>query len=195
MDKQDQKAFIPTRIDLAGLFVISFTILFFINIKQFLAAATGQETIDSQAEVFLPLQKFILDKLAFVTADLATFLFWLAVGFGGLLLIDTASFLIRLYRSDLPRENLHFPSNYGFSKKYIVTHLVVRSIALLGLIGWLACFFVGILPYANQLFLEGLKIGPEIYKTLTAVLFLQVCLYFAGILVRFLLLRRKIFLQ
>lgn len=194
MKQSDRIAFIPTKLEVTALFTLAAVVLLVLNYELITSKLLGESGSQEINKETLPLiQQYLLGLLSFITANAATFIFWLVVAYVGIVVLDVIRWLLRLYRSDVPRRDVMNRNLNPAWKKDIFVHFTVRSIALLGLIAWAMCLFVVVLPFTRTLFADGLQLGAELYKLPLACLVLGMYTYLAGILLKLLLLRRQLF--
>ncbi len=194
MNQPDRLAFIPGKLELTLLFVLSAAGLILLNYKQvtsILLGSNGSEYIST--ETLPSFRDFLLNVLSVITADAATFIFWLVVAFIGIIIVDVLRGVLHLYISDVPHRNLANAKVYKQNKSYILIHFILRSVALMGLVAWIICLFVGALPIASTVFVSGFNSWLETYKVFVACIGLGLYIYLGGIFLKFLTLRRHLF--
>jgi hypothetical protein len=191
MDESDKLALLPNRFNAAIMLIASALILGLLNYQGISALLVGESGREEVKKEILPVvQHFIFDMLSFVTANAASFIFWIGVAYAGILAIDIMRWLYHLYRDEIPNKKLVHHELSEQAKKSVFFHLTVRSIALMGFLGWTVLFFIGVLPTSSAMYLEGLTLSPEIYKLPVACVLLSIYLYVGGILFKFITLRK-----
>lgn len=194
MDQSDRSAFIPGKLEFTFLFLISAIGLLLLNFRQVTSRLLGEGGAEFISTETLPsIQRYLLDLLSVITADVATFIFWLVIAFIGIVILDVIRWLFQLYLRGVSHKNLANTNVYKQSKIETVIHFMLRSVALIGLIAWIACLFLGALPLSSAFFVSGFTAGVEAYKIFVACIGLGLYIYLGGIFLKFLTLRRHLF--
>ncbi|MCA9348022.1 hypothetical protein KC867_01280 [Candidatus Saccharibacteria bacterium] len=192
------KALTPTKSELIIIPLLSFLVVGFFALMEYFQAIDGKnyEIVANNIEDYIRSTLATLDQLLGVT--LLTLIFWMFIGTLVYSIIWTAISAYSTYKDDLlDTESLVFPRGYQKSKVISegIAKIALRTTATILLLFWIFTFLTQILPMAmnGSVTSEHTNLPSTATSMLVSIATLSISIFVSFVLVRFMLLRTRIF--
>lgn len=193
------RAFLPSKMEMISLPLISLAFLTAANSFQWLRTVDGRNYMLVIEYMQLRVRGVLsyLDSVLGATAPLL--IFWMFIGLIVYVLLWAAIGAWKSYQEDLPADGKRMivPKGYNHARvlRGSIVHIFVRILATAMLIVWIYQIFARILPYASSLFLRGFETIS--FQTaaycLLAILIVAASAFVTSILSRCTVLRDRVF--
>lgn len=193
-----KRTFVPTKIELAVLPIVSLVVLLLLNALQAIKSVDGGQYVLVPEYIQGYVQKILEPTNSQFGNTFFTFVFWMVIGILTYMLIWVISTLLVAYKNDKPwNGHMVLPNNFNKDKAghEILTRFLVRTLALLALLTWSYLFLTKLFPNVSSSFLDNMTDFNivSLIKIIYNVVSLSVFLYVFSILTRFVLLRSRVF--